>query len=116
MDSESRTVYVKRFIKTADDLPKDGKYIAHYKRCSDDSPAGVVLTDISSYNTDQLNNWLNHIDWYMEPVEMPTEEEQMIYFCNHSNCYAENMGYVNVPAMTRSEVLKFANWLLSRLK
>ena len=70
-----QTVFVKKYIKSVDDLPKDGQYIAHYKRFSDGSPQATVLSYINSFNTEQIRNWTNNIDWYLLPVELPDEKE-----------------------------------------
>ena len=103
--------YYKRvYIKTADDLPKeDGWYI-------------VGLKD-SDYREDryfckktQTDDWLDEVDWYELLVQLPSEEEQIIYFNNHSATIEIKPTGLKLPLMTRSEVLKFGAWLLSKLK
>lgn len=59
--------------------------------------------------TDEI---LSEISEQSEPVTV-TDEEVMIYFNNHYNCLAKNA--IKTPAMTRSEVLEFANYLRSKL-
>ena len=84
-----QTVFVKKYIKSVDDLPKDGQYIAHYKRFSDGSPQATVLSYINSFNTEQIRNWTNNIDWYLLPVELPDE----------AVIVGEAMTYSSYPAM-----------------
>lgn len=45
---------------------------------------------------------------------MPTEEEVVVYFNNHFNCYADTEGVEG--AMTNIAVLKLINWFSSRMK
>lgn len=109
MDSESRTVYVKRFIKTADDLPKDiilhvgnkkgFEELIYIENGKTKKPWRYDDNDIATLS-------INSIDWYMEPVEMPTEEEIEIEAENQSVDY----DYI------KDALIAWANWLLSRLK
>lgn len=46
---------------------------------------------------------------------LPSEEKQMVYFNNHSNCYADMGDDIVIPAMTRGEVLKALEWYRSYL-
>ncbi len=64
----TESIYKKVVIKSEDDLPKDGNYIAHYKKFDIDSPAGTIISNYSHLNLPKKLNWLTHIDWYLLPV------------------------------------------------
>ena len=102
-------VYKRVYIKTADDLPeKEGDYFC----CR-----GGFLTvqRLSRYVPEK--SFMREIRWYLLPVHLPSKEEQISYFNNHANCQSPVPGATSyMPTMTRSEVLKFADWLLSKLK
>lgn len=66
--------YQKVYIKSEDDLPKDGLYIAHYKMYKTDSPAGTILSQYDHLNSHKKQNWLERIDWYLQPVSLPDKE------------------------------------------
>jgi hypothetical protein len=66
------TVYTKRFIKSIDDLPKEtGVYFVFVK---DDNEIQQWTYNKGS-DTDDSADWLNGIDWFLEPRELPTDEE-----------------------------------------
>jgi hypothetical protein len=65
-------IYKKIIIKSESDLPKeDGDYII----CSNkDNP--YHYTRVRSFTNDQSELfWINNVDWYLLPVELPSEEE-----------------------------------------
>lgn len=102
-------VYKRVYIKTADDLPKE-YYTVHPIQSS------AWFTESYHYDVEDNSYWLNTFDWYLLPVPLPSEEEQIIYFNNHSATIEIKPTGLKLPLMTRSEVLKFADWLLSKLK
>lgn len=69
------TIYRKVFIRSEDDLPKErGFYFIHYKY-----PYERLHTQMSCVYFDESIKGLWHgkdwYDWYLLPVELPTEEE-----------------------------------------
>lgn len=103
-------VYVKRFIKSEADLPKDiilhvgnkegFEELIYIENGKTKKPWRYDDNDIATLS-------INSIDWYMEPVEMPTEEEIEIE--------AENQS-VDYDYYTKDALIAGANWILSRLK
>ena len=66
--------YQKVYIKSEADLPRDGIYIAHYKGFDIDSPAGTIISNYDHLNPCKRLNWLERIDWYLQPVSLPDKE------------------------------------------
>ena len=69
-------IYRKVFIKSEADLPeKEGRYFVKIKGL----PPEVIDIDIEYYsirlNRGDKKNWINNIDWYLQPVELPSDEE-----------------------------------------
>ena len=63
------TIYRKVFIKSGADLPeKADRYFVHHKK-ADRNEATEWFFDIDS------DYWLSHYDWYLQPVELPSDEE-----------------------------------------
>lgn len=93
------TIYIKKRIKTQDDLPKvNGFYIFGWN-----DGAELVLFDIS-INEDK-ESFLVY-DWYLLPVELPTKEEiGKEVFDTYPDSYNMRLAF-NMCA----------NWLLNRLK
>lgn len=67
--------YQKVYIKSEADLPRDGIYIAHYKMYKTDSPAGTILSQYDHLNSHKKQNWLERIDWYLQPVSLPDKDK-----------------------------------------
>ena len=100
-------VYIKKIINSEEDWPTaDIKW--YYGHTKDTDEIVRLRNPIHS-------DW-SWIDWYLLPVQLPSEEEQIIYFNNHSATIEIKPTGLKLPLMTRSEVLKFADWLLSKLK
>ena len=64
-------IYRKVFVSSPADLPKDGAYIVHFK---DSYPRLAELNKNSIFSRDN-DYWLENIDWYLQPVELPSDEE-----------------------------------------
>jgi DNA modification methylase len=59
-------LYRKVIIKSKTDLPKEeGEYIAH----------NMFNNIISNWASRNKNQWMERIDWYLLPVDLPTDEE-----------------------------------------
>lgn len=58
-------IYIERKIESAENLPKEaGIYICHYAKTSQ-------LTEYHYIGLESnIQFWLNHIDWYFEPIEI----------------------------------------------
>jgi len=69
-------LYRKVIIKTEADLPKKkDNYFIHFKSkfiITKDSECYIGYTDYSEKKKDE---WLKDIDWYLLPVDLPTDEE-----------------------------------------
>jgi len=65
-----RELYEKVFINSEEDLPKEGKYIAHSKKHHIIREFPVLWTQI----------WLD-IDWYLRPVPEVTDESDSHKYC-----------------------------------
>lgn len=89
--------FKKRFIKSADDLPKDGTYFAYL--------ASAHQVSLMKMSTGYKPFWIEDVEWFFEPVEMPTEEEINIII-HKLICYP----YEKIP------MRNLANWLLSKLR
>ena len=66
-------VYKPLFIKSEADLPKeDGYYFCGVKY------ENGAIADLEHFNLNDkeiINSWLNDIDWYLQPVELPSDED-----------------------------------------
>ena len=64
-----KTVYIKKYIKSVDDLPKEkGVYAA--------SIEGEMGEEYFRPDKEfDENHWLEDIEWYLLPVELPDEKE-----------------------------------------
>lgn len=67
-------LFKKVYVNSDTDLPKDGLYIAHYKMYKTDSPAGTILSQYDHLNSHKKQNWLERIDWYLQPVSLPDKD------------------------------------------
>ena len=63
------TVYRNVFIKSKADLPKYGNYYVKWKDSED-----ISLWPLQ-HNKSSIVFWLKYIDWYLQPVELPSDEE-----------------------------------------
>lgn len=81
--------YQKVYIKSDTDLPKDGLYIAHYKMYKTDSPAGTILSQYDHLNSHKKQNWLERIDWYLQPVSLPDKELTVEIIKYNATSYAD---------------------------
>jgi len=69
-------VYRKVFVKSEADLPeREGRYFVKLKGL----PPEVIDIAVGYYNLSPncgyKEDWLNEIDWYLQPVELPSDEE-----------------------------------------
>jgi hypothetical protein len=66
-------IYKKVYIQSVDDLPKEtGMYECYFK----DHTMGRATYDISDqYATTGIIWWINKVDWYLLPIELPSDEE-----------------------------------------
>ena len=66
-------IYRKVFVKSEADLPEeDGYYFCGVKY------ENGAIADLEHFNLNDkeiINSWLNDIDWYLQPVELPSDEE-----------------------------------------
>lgn len=65
------TIYIKKEIKTEDDLPKD---FSQYNWHSRNDLTLIKLTYILS-EVQNKNWWIDTFDWYLQEVQLPTDEE-----------------------------------------
>jgi len=69
------TVYVKKEIKSKDDLPKeDGQYFTHQIKTG-------YFDCMFWYEDDRkwhVKNWLRHVDWYLQPIELDLLDDEVI--------------------------------------
>ena len=64
------TIYRKVFIKSEADLPeKDGVYFANRREF------GETSIHYWKNNLARKRTWINGVDWYLQPVELPDDEE-----------------------------------------
>jgi len=69
-------IYRKIFIKTKEDLPKvNNDYIVRLHPIADDIGKQVELRKFNPNNQNHINWWKDNIDWYLLPIEEPTDEE-----------------------------------------
>ena len=69
-------VYRKVFVKSEADLPeREGRYFVKLKGL----PPEVIDIAVGYYNLSPncgyKEEWLDNIDWYLQPVELPSDEE-----------------------------------------
>lgn len=101
---DKETIYIKKFIKSEDDLPKEGSYICHFKEFPDNSSMGTIYTN---------HKCMNDCDWYLQEIQLPTDEEIVI---------AESIStYIIKPDASSFELLSQGfrdgvRWLISKLK
>ena len=71
------TIYRKVFIKSEADLPEDkAEYFVHIKERIESLYRSGINTLTSDYPEDLFKEiWMNNIDWYLQPVELPSDEE-----------------------------------------
>lgn len=107
------------FIKSEEDLPKDGQYIIMFNK----NYVGLSDNGLRLYNLNRTNNrysnsiseWLEHVDWYLLPVSQPAvvmpDEEEI-------NKWAEErFGSGNVhQRLSKCAAADGINWLKSNLK
>jgi len=108
-------LYKKVFIKSEDDLPKEKGYYFVKKKAPDKRSHGFREYDVpidirwSNINFAQgKQDWLSNIDWYLQPIEIPTEEE-----VNNNACKI----YANA-SNPDDKILAFIDcfeWLLKKL-
>ena len=70
-------IYRKVFIKSEADLPEDkAEYFVHIKERIESLYRSGINTLTSDYPEDLFKEiWMNNIDWYLQPVELPSDEE-----------------------------------------
>jgi len=69
---EKQIVYVQVEIKSQEDLPKGTR--TYFVFVKDDNEIQQWTYNKGS-DTDDSINWLENVEWYLQPVKMPTEEE-----------------------------------------
>lgn len=82
-------LFKKVYVNSDTDLPKDGLYIAHYKMYKTDSPAGTILSQYDHLNSHKKQNWLERIDWYLQPVSLPDKELTVEIIKYNATSYAD---------------------------
>lgn len=109
-------VYKRVYIKTADDLPKDIILHVGNKKGFEELiyiEDGKTKKPWRYDDNDIATLSINSIDWYMEPVEMPTDKT-MLTKCD------SNIQNLKLPEDQKSAYTNgFCNcfdWLLSKLK
>lgn len=100
--------FIKVYIKSEDDLPKEDDYYFVY--------------DNNYQNPFQVHRWLKgserywieHIDWYLKPVEIPeiTDEEIQKYV----NSFPDNPNHLLLDATINSTFVEGAKWYRNELK
>jgi hypothetical protein len=67
--------YEKVFIRSEADLPKEqGRYFYHHKKAN--------RIEASEYLFTHDEFWVNHIDWYLQPISQPLSRERVIEVLN----------------------------------
>lgn len=113
-------VYVKRFIKSEADLPKeDGFYLCHI--IDDDEIKQWSIRPSDQCFEEDKNDWMENIDWYLEPVEIPTEEEintagQELFKSGMEQEDAfDGQSWEKLCLCEKQSFIAGVNWLLSKL-
>jgi hypothetical protein len=71
-----KMIYIQKFIKTEDDLPKEeGEYLCHHKSTETSDEFAYEYSSESEYIR---FHWILTIDWYFLPVELPTDVEILL--------------------------------------
>ena len=89
------TIFIKRFIKTEDDLPKEnGNYIVCFNKDIE-----YHFTSFRSFTKNQSEKlWLNCIDWYLQPttlVELIKENTKSVLPDTDFHCAKCGTGFNN---------------------
>jgi len=107
------TIYRKVIIKSTDDLPKEGQKVYSHNVNGDFEETIYYPNKIFCGD----NWWLKYIDWYLLPVDLPTDEELNEYvFKLVPTCILkghESVGDVNEDC--RKSVIEALKWLCDKL-
>lgn len=73
-------IYIKKFIKSEEDLPKEtGYYFAGIKTDMFDEKGAIGTIEHFPLNDKEVHNsWLESIDWYFLPIELELPEDEEI--------------------------------------
>jgi len=96
-------LYKKVEIKSEKDLPEEGMY---------DTDKGLKFFDPDK-ESKLFNEWITDIDWYLQPVEMPTEEEteEAIKELGKESTAPDK----ETPDWMLSDIRRGINWLKNKL-
>lgn len=108
-----KEIFEKIYINSESDLPKAGLYFC---AITDDCYGSFHF---NPDDKDDIDFWIGNVMWYLitssgTELIVPSEEDVMIYFNNHFNCYAESDTVI--PAMTRGMILEFYKWAIEQIK
>ena len=68
-------LFIKKYIKTEDDLPKEeGYYFVHIKSTSGLWDGNDIFEAVDMNDPDTIEYWLNSFDWYLQPVTLEESE------------------------------------------
>lgn len=108
---DKEIIYRKVFIRSVNDLPtKEDEYYVHTKK----DRLEVHIWYGANFNA----NWMALIDWYLLPVELPTDEDIFVVADKKYPCYDEdgdritdlNEGFIEgAKAMRDGEIVKSNN-------
>ena len=99
-----KTIYVKKYIKSVDDLPKeDGFYFVNW------TPGHAHHTTMSAqyYDESIKGLWFGKgwFDWYLIPVELPDEKE-----------ISRNSDKLNTIVIDSNKAFEIGvNWIINKL-
>jgi hypothetical protein len=107
----SQTVYIKKYIKTEDDLPKE---VGEYKCMFSGNSFGKAM-----YNNDFASSsdvwWINKVDWYLQPIEQPEiiapTDEEIKNHIPYSDTISDaqlwkNVGFIKGAKWAINEIIK----------
>lgn len=92
-------VYIKKYIKTADDLPKEDSwyYVAKKNTLKTSGLKPMIYTVVSK------NRWLKEVGWYLLPVPADEIRRQLL----------NRFGFIDggVDAENQLKIFSFMEWL-----
>lgn len=110
-------IYIKREIKTIEDLPKEyGKYFVFVKNSGIDiyEWCQIIKGDaIAEYyeNEEQKDLWLNTFNWYLQPIELelPDGEEIMDTAFHYGDTNEEDSAFYGGAKWLRDKIIEQLN-------
>ena len=110
-----KTVYVKKYIKTVDDLPKeDGFYFVNW------TPGHAHHTTMSAqyYDESIKGLWFGKgwFDWYLIPVELPDEAVIVGEAMTYSSYPAMPDGHPEFEPSRAADFEAGVNWIINILQ